>query len=603
MADAHPQRNESFCRRHLYLMHFILMVQFISTVHAIDAADMESDHAVERREDDGEVVSRSSAFRPGEQEQSQPALPFTFDTNYAPPAGGKLWTVRAGENLQAALDGAQPGDIVELESGATFTGRFKIKRRPMTRDDWIYVRGSRHDELPPPGTRVSRADAALMPKIVSVGTGANGTALEILARTRRVRLVGLEITTTHDSRNGTATNLVLMGHDEDDQRSRAAEQLPSNIVFDRVYIHGTEDGDVRNGILGDGRNVAVIDSVISNIHSTSESHGIVVYDGAGPYKIVNNHLEASGINIMFGGTDPTIDQLVPADIEFRGNHVSKKMAWRGSPWIVKNLFELKNARRVLVDGNVFEYCWLHAQTGYAILMKSTNQGNSAQGAPWSVTEDVTFTNNIVRHASAGFQISGRASGPPAGGQTSRVRIENNLLYDLSSTNWGGDGRAFVLYQDHRDVHLVHNTFITDGKTSVVQLNGSKPAVGMAIEGNIFYKNKYGLAGDSLGEGARAFEHYAPGYSFRNNVIIGANAKVYPAGNYFPATESGVGFVDVPSGDYRLDSDSSYKGIADNSDPGVDLDAVEAATRGALEGIAPNAISLPSNESAEDARTG
>jgi hypothetical protein len=33
-----------------------------------------------------------------------------------------------------------------------------------------------------------------------------------------------------------------------------------------------------------------------------------------PYKIVNNHLEASGVNVMFGGTDPTVVGQNPADI-------------------------------------------------------------------------------------------------------------------------------------------------------------------------------------------------------------------------------------------------------------------------------------------------
>ena len=60
---------------------------------------------------------------------------------------------------------------------------------------------------------------------------------------------------------------------------------------------------------------------------------------------------------MFGGGDPAIRDLVPSDIEIRGNHFFKPRAWRqgdpayaGTAWSVKNLFELKNASRVLVDG-------------------------------------------------------------------------------------------------------------------------------------------------------------------------------------------------------------------------------------------------------------
>ncbi|MBI2122939.1 MAG: hypothetical protein HYT96_02125, partial [Armatimonadetes bacterium] len=47
-----------------------------------------------------------------------------------------------------------------------------------------------------------------------------------------------------------------------------------------------------------------------------------------------------------------------------------------------------------VDGNLFENNWQDAQGGTAILFTVRNQDG---GAPWSVVQDVTFTNNIVRH--------------------------------------------------------------------------------------------------------------------------------------------------------------------------------------------------------------
>ena len=71
---------------------------------------------------------------------------------------------------------------------------------------------------------------------------------------------------------------------------------------------------------------------------------------------------------------------------------------------MKNLFELKNAQRVLMDGNVFrEHHWAQSQDGMAILLRLHNQNG---GAPWSVVQDVAFTNNIVRHSGGGFNISG-----------------------------------------------------------------------------------------------------------------------------------------------------------------------------------------------------
>src|SRR5439155_1665302 len=81
-----------------------------------------------------------------------------------------------------------------------------------------------------------------------------------------------------------------------------------------------------------------------------------------------------GENVLFGGADPGISNLVPSDIEFRKNYLVKPLSWRadgssyaGIHWSVNNIFELKNAQRILVDGNLFENNWTDAQNGYGIL--------------------------------------------------------------------------------------------------------------------------------------------------------------------------------------------------------------------------------------------
>ncbi|MFY9585354.1 MAG: hypothetical protein WAR21_12780, partial [Candidatus Acidiferrales bacterium] len=79
--------------------------------------------------------------------QSEPELPRVFlDTTYSPPTRGKLIPVNAGGDLQAALDASRPGDVIELQAGATFTGNFILPKKPGT--DWIYIRSSAHALLP-----------------------------------------------------------------------------------------------------------------------------------------------------------------------------------------------------------------------------------------------------------------------------------------------------------------------------------------------------------------------------------------------------------------------------------------------------------------------
>src|SRR4029079_3430034 len=44
--------------------------------------------------------------------------------------------------------------------------------------------------------------------------------------------------------------------------------------------------------------------------------------------IENNYLEGAGENVMFGGADPAIPNLVADGITFRRNFVSRPMSWR-----------------------------------------------------------------------------------------------------------------------------------------------------------------------------------------------------------------------------------------------------------------------------------
>ena len=97
----------------------------------------------------------------------------------------------------------------------------------------------------------------------------------------------------------------------------------------------------------------------------------------GPYKIADNFLEAAGENILFGGGGAA---ATPADIQISHNHMFKPTTWMkgqagyiggttGNPFIVKNLFELKNAQRVLIEGNIMENSWGgFTQVGFAIVL-------------------------------------------------------------------------------------------------------------------------------------------------------------------------------------------------------------------------------------------
>lgn len=499
-----------------------------------------------------------------------------LDTTYSPPAGAVI-NVHAGDDLQAALDRAAPGDQVVLQAGASFTGNFVLPKKAGT--GTIVVRSSGTGALAE-GVRAGPGDAAQMARIVSPSFDG---AIDAAPGARGWRLIGIELTVSPAVSENTA--VVRLGSGSETARSR----LPREIVLDRCWIHGNSTQNDRRGVALNGIAEAVIDSTVSDFHEVGyDAQAIAGWNGPGPFKIVNDELDASGENVIFGGADPAIAKLVPSDIEIRHNRFFKPLSWRvGDPsyagihWTVKNLFELKNARRVLVTGNVFEDSWGDAQTGFAILFKSANQEGAA---PWSVTQDVTFTRNVVRHAASAMAIEGRDPGG-AVSYTRRVTVTGNLFDDIDGKAWKGSGDFLQITDGSRapdgsrngpgNVIVDHNTALQS--RNVISAEGVSK--GFVYTNNITPHNRYGVHGSGRGTGLDTLAADFPGYLFDHNVLIHGKCAQYPAGNFCPATVEDVGFVDYAAGDYRLAQGSPFSGAAgDGTDIGADIDAVEEATR-------------------------
>src|SRR5262249_40375699 len=467
----------------------------------------------------------------------------TVDTSDGRPSGRTIAVV-AGGNFQAALNAAQPGDLITLEAGATFRGPFTLPKKNGA--GWIVARTSAPDgQLAPSGTRVTPASAAVMPKVV-VGAGAGG-AIVAAPGAHHFRFVGIEV---RPVAGAFVTNLLELGSGH----ATSEAELPHDIIVDRCYLHGDPVRGSRRGVALNGKSLAVIDSYLADFKEVgADSQAILGWNGAGPFKIVNNYLEGAGENVMFGGGDPAIRGLVPSDIEIRQNHFFKPLAWRkghpsyeGTQWSVKNLFELKNARRGLVEGNVLENVWLADQAGFAVQMTGRNQYG---GAPWSTIEDVTFTRNIVRHAGSGINVLG-TDDPNPSQSMKRVLIQDNLFDDVSGARWGGQGR-FIQVLDYRvgttDIVVDHNTAFQDG--SVLYADG-KPHTGFVYRNNLTPRGEYGVMGTGTGEGTATLQRYFPGLVFVRNVLAGADSSVYPSNNFFPASPDRVGFANPPAAAYR-----------------------------------------------------
>jgi hypothetical protein len=165
------------------------------------------------------------------------ALPsIDFDDSY-PAITGRLVMVREGGDLQAAIDGASPGDVIAIDPDAIFVGPFVLPEKEG--DGWIVIRTAAPDAmLPPEGGRVDPAvHAPFMPDFVTDGAAIFETA----PRAHHYRLVGLELSPAE----GTYANaLVSLGSGSE---SSAGEQA-HHLVIDRSYLRADPEAGTRRGV-------------------------------------------------------------------------------------------------------------------------------------------------------------------------------------------------------------------------------------------------------------------------------------------------------------------------------------------------------------------
>jgi hypothetical protein len=472
-----------------------------------------------------------------------------------PMASGQTLFVPANGDLQAALDKASGGDVIVLEAGAQFVGSFTLPRK--TGADWVIIRSASHQSLPPPGVRISPEDSKLLPKII---TSNGAPAIGAEAGAHHFHFIGVEIGAS-SIRSTAAGALVQLqspnGTDAD---------TPSDIIFDRCYIHG---GGARTGLaLGSARTI-VVDSYLSDFRDAATDSQAISVDGPGPFKIVNNYLAAAAENLVLGATEGR-GGATPADIEIRGNYFYKPLAWRADAVSrpVRNLLALKRAERVLIENNVFENNWGTDDKGFAVLVAA--ESNSAG------VQDVTFRKNIVRQSAAGVGIMGQTAEFP-NRQTRRVLIQDNLFDQIGGTIWGGSGVLFQIFGGTADVVIDHNTGLQSGKAL---------STDAATHTGFVYQNNIALDNESAGAlvYGEAWAARFPGFVFARNVLTGGTPAAYPAENFFPRSPSDVGFVNATSGDYRLSAASPYSNAGtDGANIGADYETVQAAAAEAVSG--------------------
>jgi hypothetical protein len=543
------------------------------------------------------------------------------------PAPGTTISVPKGGDFQQALDRANCGDTIALQAGGVYTGQFRLPSKNCDDNHWIIVRTSApNSNLPAESTRISPCSAGVaslpgrpsfncisttnvMAKVQAGGTGY--TTLVFGNGANHYRFIGLEITRTPGS--GVVYNLAV----------REKGGASDHIIFDRCWIHGTAQDETQRGVMMTGtRYIAVIDSYLSDFHCQAmgaciDSQAIAGGLGElpmGPLKIVNNFLEAAGENILLGGDAATTS---PTDIEIRHNHLFKPMIWKrgqpdfvgardGNPFVIKALFELKSANRLLFEGNILDNDWGgFSQHGAAIGLGPKNQdiGNT-NVCPLCVVTDITIRYVKISHVAGGLVLgNGLSVDGGAALDGGRYSIHDVTVDDIDPIKYEGSG-VFAQVSTGRGAPLLHDVTINHvtAFAPVIMLNIGNWVSTNGRMRNFVYTNNLANAGkgptSTTGGGpgncaypgkpivvlAACFQNY----TFSRNAVLGTPSydppEMYPADNFFPASAASVDFVNYSNGnggDYHLQSHSRYKNAGiDGKDLGADIDALQAATAGA-----------------------
>lgn len=510
-----------------------------------------------------------------------PTAPLIFTSPYQA-QGGSTIVVNSGGDLQAAINAAQLGDKIVLEAGATWVGNYTLPAK--SGSGWVYIESSALGSLPAAGTRVTLANAGAMPNIVTVAPGP-GWDTDVSAHHYRFVGIHFKAATTGFS----YTPFQIGSHYSGAPVENNLTLLPKYFSFDRCIFSGDATQYCTRGIIVGCSYFSAEDCSFYNFRNVGQdTQAIAGWTTPGPIRIINCYLEGAGENILFGGNDSAIAAFDPADIEIRDCHLFKPLAWKGTSLVVKNLFELKNARRALVINNLMENHWANqGQSGASVLFTIRNQDGDN---PTASIEDVEFTRNRVVNSSGGFNIYASDNINPSDNMK-RLKIHQNIVNvngkDLNDA-YGLTQRAVQIGQGDTnktslDLVLDHNTFVIE---SLATSNSMYLGAGAAlhsrtnIRNNLFEAVTFGVGADSQAEGTAALNSaLATGYSFEGNALVGRSAGQHPAGNFFPADRAAVGFTAYAAeakGDYTITSGSPLKNAAtDGSDVGADNSIVRA----------------------------
>lgn len=484
----------------------------------------------------------------------------------AAPGGGTVHNCANGTQFQTALDSAVDGD--EIVVTASFTGNFTISVSHSPSNP-VIVRTSTASWGQ---SRLSNAVATALPRVttanaspvLTINTNVDGWDFDEVA---------------FSATNSTGFMIIYVGL----TGVTTTAAVPDGVRFNRcaIWAEGST-AEWSQGVQLHSDNSGFCNGRIWNIKKQgADAQAILSGACQGVHKIVNNYLEASGENIMYGGFPNQLTNVVPSDIEIRYNYFRTDPSWlqntaTGGPYTVKNNFELKYARRVLFQGNQSQYMWASAgQSGHHLLFQTTP--NSASNMSWAVVEDVLVLDNWIRDGNQFVTMLSQIESHV--GFTNKVVFDNNLVthmgpnfstfgtdVDTGSGAGSNKGRVIAMSKGIDDVYFMNNTCAKVHQWMYAGGSSSDKHLRTTFSNNLldYVSPDLFFWGDGfIGPDTTVPQYFdSATFSMTGNVVPGQTASQwddYSASNDLVASVSNIGYTDYANDDFTLSGGSSYLG--------------------------------------------
>lgn len=300
--------------------------------------------------------------------------------------------------------------------------------------------------------------------------------------------------------------------------------------FIRVIMKGSDTGQ-RRAILANSPNVMVRYGYIYGITHDQDAQAILGFKGTKNLTVSDTYCEASGENIMFGGDDCKDEALIPQDALIDNCDLAKNTSWRGATGItVKNLFEIKNGKRITVQNTRMKYNWVGGQVGYAIQVTVRNQNG---GDPFACIEDALFDNVTVEDTAAGINILGSDSNNKSG-TLKRLMFRKVKFLNVDPKAWGSSGIAYQIQMGRGSENVSFDGMDFGGSNLSGIFQFTDPTfqhTKLSVKNSVFEEGAYGIH-SAEASGKDVLDKYAPGYVWENNTVRkGTSGRkiVYPQG--------------------------------------------------------------------------